>query len=271
VPGLKKRKADSMLENTFANGSSPIHNLDPKIRILVSLYLSIAAALCDNLIIALGHLFISLCLAGLAHLSIKQVVERLKPLFWFLVMIWIFLPLTFSGEIVFQYWSFTVTWPGILLSARITLKSIAILMIFSALIATMPIASLGSGLHGLKVPDKMVFLLLMTYRYIAVIQAEYTRLLRAAKFRGFRPKTNLHSYKTYAFLAGMLFVRASLRAKRVYQAMLCRGFKQKFHTLDLYLPNGFNFIFLGLMILAGTGLVLIEMIGVEWIKGIWMK
>jgi len=252
-----------MLENTFASGSSPVHGLNPKIRILVSLFLSIAAALCDNLIIALGYLFVSFCLAGLAHLTVKQVIKRLKPLFWFLVMIWIFLPLTFRGEIVFEYWIFMATWPGILLSAKITLKSIAILLIFSALIATMPIASLGSGLHRLKVPDKMVFLLLMTYRYIAVIQSEYTRLLRAAKFRGFKPGTNLHSYKTYAFLAGMLFVRASLRARRVYQAMLCRGFKEKFHTLDLYPPTILNFIFFGVMTLIGTGLVLAEWIWIQ--------
>jgi len=127
----------------------------------------------------------------------------------------------------------------------------------------MPIASIGSGLHRLKVPDKLVFLLLMTYRYIAVIQSEYTRLLRAAKFRGFKPGTNLHSYKTYAFLAGMLFVRASLRARRVYQAMLCRGFKEKFYTLDLYPPNGLNFIFFGVMTLIGTGLVLAEWIWIQ--------
>jgi len=249
-----------MIENTLAQGSSPIHRLDPRIRIIVSFFLSITAAVCDNLIIALGYLIISLALTLSARLPVKVLAKRLKPLFWFLLMFWIFLPLTFKGDIIFQYGWVSVSLPGILLSARITLKSIAILLIFSSLIATMPVASLGAGLHLLKVPDKMVFMLLMTHRYIDVIQGEYLRLLRAARFRGFKPGTNLHSYKTYAYLAGMLFVRASFRARRVYQAMLCRGFQEKFHTLDVYPPNGLNYLFLCLMLLAGSGLVLTEFI-----------
>ncbi len=247
-----------MLDNTLAEGDSPIHGLDPKIRILASSFLSIAAALCDNLMVGLGYLILSFALTLLARLSINELAKRLRPLFWFLLMIWIFLPLTFKGDILFQYGWLTASSQGILLSAKITLKSISILLIFSSLVATISISSLGSGLHQLQVPDKLVFLLLMTYRYIAVIQGEYIRLLRAAKFRGFKPGTNLHSYKTYAFLAGMLFVRASFRAKRVYHAMRCRGFQQKFHTLDVYPPNGLNYPFLGMMILAGTLLVTIE-------------
>jgi len=126
----------------------------------------------------------------------------------------------------------------------------------------MTIASLGNGLHKLHVSDKMVFLLLMSYRYIAVIEEEYKRLLRAAKFRGFKPKTNVHSYKTYAYLVGMLFVRASLRAQRVYQAMLCRGFNQKFHTLDVYQPNRLNSIFLLGIFAASLSLVILEIMWV---------
>ena len=239
-----------------------MHRLDPKIRILVLFFLSIAAALCDNLIIASGYIILSLGLTGLAKLPVKVMAKRLSPLFWFLLMIWVFLPLTFEGDIVYQYGWLRVSFQGILLSAKITLKSIAILLMFSSLVATMPIASLGSGLHQLRVPDKLVFLFLMTYRYIAVIQDEYMRLLRAAKFRGFKPGTNLHSYRTYAFLAGMLFVRASFRAKRVYQAMRCRGFQEKFYTLDRYPPNGLNYLFLWVMILAGLGLALTE---IAWI------
>jgi cobalt/nickel transport system permease protein len=248
-----------MLDNTLADGKSFIHGLDPKIRILACFILSIAAALCENPIVALGYLILSFLLTGLAQLPLKTLAVRLRPLFWFLLMIWIFLPLTFEGKMVFEYGWILVSSQGILLSAMISLKSVAILLIFSSLVATMPMASLGSGLHQLKVPDKLVFLLLMTYRYIAVIQSEYTRLLRAARFRGFKPGTNLHSYKTYAFLAGMLFVRASFRAKRVYQAMRCRGFKEKFHTLDVYPTNGLNYLFLCMMILVVAGLVTMEL------------
>ncbi len=247
-----------MIDHSLEYGSSIIHRLDPGIRVLTAAFLCIAGALSRHLGMNLCYLFIGLVLCALAGLSLNQVAGRLKPLFWFLVMIWIFLPLTFSEDIMAQYGWVTISRAGIELSAGITLKALAILMIFSALIATMPVAALGAALHRLKVPDKMVFMLLMTYRYIAVIQQEYHRLLRAARFRGFRPGTNIHSYKTYAYLAGMLFVRASHRARRVYQAMLCRGFNQKFHTLDVYAPYGLNSVFLCAVTAAGTALILIE-------------
>ncbi|WP_299977405.1 cobalt ECF transporter T component CbiQ [Desulfobacula sp.] len=251
-----------MIEEKFASGRSFIHQLDPKIRIIASIILSFAAALCDNLYIAGFYFIISSILITMAKLKWMDVVNRLKPLFWFLLMIWIILPLTFDGETVYQYYGLRITVSGVILCCKITIKSITILLIFTALIATMTVASLGNGLHRLYVPDKMVFLLLMSYRYIAVIEEEYKRLLRAAKFRGFNPKTNLHSYKTFAYLAGMLFVRASLRAQRVHQAMLCRGFNQKFHTLDVYQPNRLNSIFLMGIFAASLSLVIFE---IMWI------
>ncbi|WP_300462446.1 cobalt ECF transporter T component CbiQ [Desulfobacula sp.] len=247
-----------MIEEKFASGQSLIHQLDPKIRILTSIVLSVATALCDHLYLAGIYFLISIGLILMAGLNGMDVLKRLKPLFWFLLMIWIILPLSFDGETMVRLYGLKLTAPGVILCCKITIKSITILLIFTALIATMTIASLGNGLHRIHVPDKMVFLLLMSYRYISVIESEYKRLLRAAKFRGFTPKTNLHSYKTYAYLAGMLFVRASVRAERVYQAMLCRGFNQKFHTLDVYPSNRLNSKFLTGISVASLSLVIIE-------------
>ncbi|MCP4673331.1 MAG: cobalt ECF transporter T component CbiQ, partial [Desulfobacula sp.] len=185
-------------------------------------------------------------------------IKRIKPVFWFLLMIWILLPITFEGDIIYRFYWLKISAEGILLCCKITIKSITILLFFTSLVATMNIASLGNGLHKLYVPDKMIFLLLMSYRYIAVIEDEYKRLLRAAKFRGFKPKTNVFSYKIFAYLAGMLFVRASLRAQRVHQAMLCRGFNKKFYTLDVYEADSSNAIFLVGVSLTGAILVVLE-------------
>jgi cobalt/nickel transport system permease protein len=111
------------------------------------------------------------------------------------------------------------------------------------------------------VPSKIIFLLLLTYRYIFVIDEEYKRLARSAKIRGFRPGTNLHTYKTYAYFVGMLFVRASTRAERVHQAMLCRGFRGRFHCLGEFSFSRMDWIFSLIMggVITGLGYF-------EWIK-----
>jgi cobalt/nickel transport system permease protein len=247
-----------MIEEQFVCGRTFIHRLNPQIRILSAGVLSIAIALCKSLPAAGIYLLISVLLVTLAQLNPMAVARRLKPIFWFLLMIWIIVPLTFAGDVLYQFYMVKISIPGVLFCWMITIRSIAILLTFTALIATMTVASLGHGLHGLRVPDKLVFLILMCYRYIAVIQEEYQRLLRAAKFRGFHSRTNLHSYRTFAYLAGMLFVRASRRAERVHQAMRCRGFDHTFHTLDVYPENRLNWIFLMGVVLAIVCLVIFE-------------
>jgi cobalt/nickel transport system permease protein len=125
----------------------------------------------------------------------------------------------------------------------ITIKSITIVLFFMAFVATMTIGVMGYAMQKLYISDKFVFLVLMTYRYIFVIGEEYQRLFRAAKIRGFVSKTDIHSYKTYAYIAGMLFVRASLRAKRVHQAMICRGFNGKFYAIDKFTLDKLSIFF----------------------------
>ncbi|MCP4021499.1 MAG: cobalt ECF transporter T component CbiQ [Desulfobacteraceae bacterium] len=247
-----------MIKEVFAHGNSVIHSLKPETRIISAFIISVAAALCDVLAVAGIYLLISLLLIAIAKLDIRQVFKRLKPLFWFLLMIWIILPVTFEGHAIFHYGFLKISDQGVLFSAKITLKSVTIMLFFMALVSTMTVATLGHGLHNLRVPDKMVFLLLMSYRYIGVIEDEYKRLLRAARFRGFSPGTNMHSYKTYAYLAGMLFVRSSFRANRVHYAMKCRGFCGKFHTLDVYRENILNSVFLIVTFASSLLLVIIE-------------
>ncbi len=247
-----------MIDEELARGDSFIHRLDPGVRVVSAFVISFAMALSCGLGVLGSYFLVSLILVWLAALAPMAVLRRLKPMLVFVLMIWVILPFTFEGEPFAQFGPLTVTRPGLALCLRITIKSVAILLVFIALLATMTVATLGQALHRLKVPNKLVFLLLMTYRYIAVIHEEYIRLVRAARFRGFVPGTNLHSYKTYAYIAGMLFVRASLRAERVHKAMLCRGFSGRFITLDTPVKNRFNPFFMAGVSLATLALVVME-------------
>ena len=232
-----------MIEESFAQGNSVIHELNPKLKIAFAVFFSIVVALSDGFNTLLVALTVAVILAGIARLNLSAVLKRLSVVFGFMVLIWLVLPLTYEGPSAFNVGPLQVTQPGILLSARISLKSVTILLLLMTLLATMTIATLGYALSHMGLPDKLVHLLLITYRYIFVIEQEYQRLIRAMKIRGFKPGTNLHSYKSYAYLIGMLFVRSSTRGEQVYRAMKCRGFTGRFHTLWAYTPNRNNLPF----------------------------
>lgn len=248
-----------MLREPFAVGSSPLHRLDPRIRLASAAGYSCVLAVCREFPALLAALFLSMALVAAARLRIAEVLKRLLVVNGLVVFIWAVIPFTFPGEALFRLGPLHAAREGIELAAQITLKSNAIILAFMALVATMPFATVGHALHRLRVPDKIVHLLLMTYRYIFVLEQEYQRLVRAARIRGFRPGTNLHTYRTYAYLVGMLFVRAVDRAERVRWAMLCRGFKHKFYSLHEFNAGGGSIAFFVLMSAAVLGIAALEL------------
>ena len=98
-------------------------------------------------------------------------------------------------------------------------------------------------MQALGVPVKFCQLFLMTYRYIFVFEEESRRLHRAALLRGFVPTTSRHTYRTYAYMVGMILVRAWERARRVREAMVCRGFENRFYCLTSYRAGKGDWLF----------------------------
>ena len=247
-----------MLTKPFASGSSLLHRLDPRLRVVTATVLSITVALSYKFSVLLTALVASLVLVIMGRLKTGKVFKRLLVINSFVLLLWLILPLTFQGETLVALGPLKFYLPGVVLSAQITLKSNTIFLILIALIATMPFATLGHSLHQLGLPDKLVFLLLMSYRYVFVIEQEYQRLMRAAKIRGFRPSTNRHTYRTFAHMVGMLFVRSTDRAERVYQAMRCRGFRNQFHSLMQFRASALDGTFATVMALLAVGLIYFE-------------
>jgi len=247
-----------MISEPFATGNSIIHQLDPRIRVLLTSVYAFVVALSYHFSVLITALVISMLLIGISRINLKAVFNRIIWVNAFILLLWVLLPFTFKGDVLASVGSFAVYRPGVVLAAQITLKSYAIVLAFIALIATMSFATLGHALYRLHVPEKIVYLLLMTYRYVFVIEQEFLRLVRAAKIRGFRPGTNSNTYRTYSYVIGMLFVRAAARAERVHQAMLCRGFKGKFYSLQDFQMSSASWIFALLMTAIIIGLILIE-------------
>ncbi|UIJ39136.1 cobalt ECF transporter T component CbiQ [Desulfobaculum bizertense] len=225
-----------MIDESFSLGHSPIHRLDPRGRILAACAFSCVVALLHIRLPLYIALACGLCLLLCARLSLSSVLRRLLLVNIFVLVLWLFLPFSVPGTPVFQVWEFTASLEGIQLATDISIKSNAIIMAFIALISTIPIPDLGHALLRLKVPQKLSLLLLFAYRHIFLIAEEYQRLHAAMKIRGFVPRTNLHTYRAYASLLGMVIIRSWERSERVYNAMLCRGFRGTFRSL-----NGFRF------------------------------
>jgi cobalt/nickel transport system permease protein len=252
-----------MLREPFAVGNSVIHRLDPRVRLLSAAVYTVVVALSRNFQVLTVALIISALLVFFARLPAREILKRLLAVNIFILLLWLVLPLTFHGAIAMKLGPLPIYRDGIIMALQITLKSNAIVLALMALIATMNFSIIGYALNWLRVPDKIVHLLLMTYRYLFLIEQEYQRLVRAARIRGFRPGTNFHTYKTYASIVGMLLVRSTVRADRVYKAMLCRGFRGKFYCLHDFESGKHEWLFATTM--AG---IIVLLLYLEFIEGL---
>jgi len=218
----------------LSNGDSFIKRLDPRIKIVVVFLFSVVVAVSNQLPVLMWALAPSLLIVLSAGVPTKELLRRLIPVNMLIIFLWLFLPFTFAGKVAFFIGPLAVTHEGVLYATRITIKSNAMMLMLIALVASTPIFTMGHAMHELGIPKKIVHLFFFTYRYIHVMHREYARLLNSMKIRGFRPKTSLHTYKTFAYMVGMLLVRSFDRAQRVHNAMLCRGFKGNLYSLSKF-------------------------------------
>lgn len=249
------------IKEAFSEGASWVHRLDPRGKIVVAALYAILISVATTYATALAGLVLALLYLALALLPFRKVLVRLLVVNSFIVFLWVVLPLTYPGDPLWRFGPLCATRQGLVFTGLITLKSNAIIIILIALVATVPVVTLVQALQQMRFPDKLSHLLLFTYRYIYVFEQEYQRLVQAMKIRGFQPRTNLHTYRSYAYLAAMLLVRSFDRAERVFQAMLCRGFHGTFFSLRTFSWQRRDHLFLAVSLPALMGLLLLE-----WLK-----
>ncbi len=249
-----------MIEQSFDIGDSIIHRFDPRSKIIVACIFSVVVALSDRFSAVIPGVVFGSFLIYLARLPFMPVFYRILTVNGLIVLLWLFLPFTFEGKPLFSFGPLVATKEGVLYVSLITLKANAIIMAIVALVATISVFDVGRAMRRLHVPAKLVQLFLFTYRYVHVIYMEYQRIMKAIKIRGFRPQTNMHTYKTYAYLVGVLFIRSYDRAQRVHAAMLCRGFTEKFYDLSEFDFKRSDWILMICMLIAVMSLAFLHWI-----------
>jgi cobalt/nickel transport system permease protein len=196
---------------------------------------AVGAAFCFSFIrdLAVSGLCLAfaLVLAAMGGIPALSLLKRLAAANVFVLFIWLTVPPAVPGESVAALGPLAWSADGVRLAMLITIKCNAILLSFLALASGISLPLVGCALDRLRAPPKLVFLFLFTFRYIHVVGKEWQRLQMAAKLRGFVPRTSLHTYRTVGNMFGLTLVNAIDRSRRIYEAMLLRGFDGAFHTV----------------------------------------
>jgi cobalt/nickel transport system permease protein len=199
-------------------------------------------------------------LLTVSGLPARKTLKRMAMMDSFIIFMLVLLPFTMPGTPIFTLWGVEASWEGLWRAFEIGLTANAVILMVLTLTGTMEPVTLGHALLALKTPERLVHLIMFTIRYIDVLREEYLRLRTSMKLRGFRPGTNLHTYRSFGYLVGMMLVRAMERSERILAAMKCRGFSGRIILLEEFRLRRNDVVFGALFLLALTGLILIEVI-----------
>ncbi len=223
----------------YLERSSPVHRLDPRVKVVVvPAFIVSVALLPDGAWWALAAAFGLVVLAAiLARLSPWQVIRRSLIGLPFLLAA-VTLLFTVPGRALWTGpWGMTISDAGLLRFSGIVARSLLSIQAAVLLTATTRFPDILHALRHLRVPAVLVSIIGFMYRYLFVLVEEVERLMRARAARsGRRPgQPGGGSLRWRAavtgHMAGQLLVRSLDRSDRVYQAMLARGYRGEMLTM----------------------------------------
>lgn len=206
--------------------------IDPRARIVAAVIFSGATLALQALAPLCGAVAVAVVAASAVRIPLRRLLVRLAMLEGFVVVLLATLPFTVPGKAILTIGLLSATLEGVMLAIGIALKANAIALMLLSQIGTIEPTRLGHALIRLGLPSILVGLMLLTVRYIGVLEDEYRRLRRAMRSRAFRPGANPHTWRSLGWLMGMLLVRSNDRAHRLLQAMKCRGYTGQFFLID---------------------------------------
>lgn len=201
------------------SGNSPI---SPVSRLLVSLVYIITVVSFDKYNIAgLSCMFIYImAMAAAEDISLAKGIKRMRYILVFVAVLGIVNPF-FDRKVVLAVGNLQIT-GGVISMVTLLLKGIFTVLATYILVLTSGIENICRSLRTLHVPQSVVTVLLLTYRYVIVLLKEVERMVNAYLLRA--PKQKGINIRAWGSFVGLLLIRSMERAKTVYESMLLRGY-----------------------------------------------
>ena len=193
----------------YSGLKSPIHKIDPRIKIIVFFGFILFVVFTSPASSALLAFYAALLLLVilLSKVPFVYILKRCAAVVPFVLLIALF---------SLAKWGFLIFF-SILAKAVLSASCLIIL------VSTTKFAVLLGAFEDLRVPKVFTMIMSFMYRYIFILTDELMRMKRAKDARSVGGGW-FFQIKTLSNMLGVLFIRAYERAERVYLAMCARGY-----------------------------------------------
>ncbi len=242
----------SLFAERIAQGPGLLQSLDPRVKLISTLLLLLAASLSRSIPV----------IAALYVLTLILAWRSAVPMSFFVKRVWLLLPF-FTAMIALPA-LFVIPGPALahlplgLVITRTGLTSALFLLLrvgtsVSAavlLILTTPWNSVLKTLGALCVPDALVVMLGMTYRYIYLLLQAAGDMLLSRESRVVGRMSASGERRLMAASAGVLLSRSLQLSSDVYLAMQSRGFRGYPRTMDTFQMRRRDWLYAAATLLA---------------------
>lgn len=202
---------DSLLGHHHSRSESPIHRMPAVVKLGLTFGIIVVTVLMPieqtGWFLGIGALLvIAAFLSRLPALFLAKRILVLSPFVLGVAVLNAFEPSTRG------------TWVSVAVKSAICLFTVILVS------NTTPFSKILRVLKMIRVPGLLITTIALMHRYLFVLADEAERMRRARASRTFARGRRLQ-WRAPASVVGQLFVRASERAERIYDAMCARGWK----------------------------------------------
>lgn len=221
----------------YLPGDTIIHRLDPRVKILSVVALSLLIFQATPVEIALVSAFLA-AFAGAAHMTPAQAAGALRPVAVFMAMIFLIHLLFTEGRPLLSLAPLPVaiTQEGLLRGVYVTWQFAGLILAAALLTLTTPPSGLVAGIERLLRPfsrvgipsQDLAVMVAMALRFMPMLLEEYERLRMAQMARGgdFTTGSLVLRARAVQSLAVLLMLSAFRRADELAVAMEARGYRR---------------------------------------------
>ena len=138
----------------FFPGFSPVHRLDPRIKLILTVAYVVMLFLANNLVgLAFGILFF-LGAYFLARIPLKMMLKGLKPVLPIILFTSVLNMFFITGDPLFSWWIITITRQGVYTAVIMSIRIVCLIAGTSLLTYTTSPISLTDGLERLRSEER---------------------------------------------------------------------------------------------------------------------
>ena len=255
-------------------GHSPIHRLDPRVKILLSLAYIVLLFVARNIpALLVGVAFAVICYL-VSRVPLKMILKSLRPIVPIVIFTAVLNMLFVEGDILWQWKFLKITYQGVMTAILMSIRIISLIAGTTLLTYTTSPIALTDGIERLLDPLKklkmpvheLAMMMTIALRFIPTLIEETDKIMSAQKARGadFESGNIFQRAKALVPILVPLFISAFRRADELATAMECRCYhggqgRTALHVLhfrpaDLWVLAGFAALTAGVIALGRLGI-----------------